>query len=106
MGRKVIFISYSDLQDKNQKLSDEMEKFKRKNRRLAADNEKEKVCREMDLEKEGERLRGVYQTQLEGELHKIHQEFQKIKSQINTEKNEFQGRTARCAIYLGNLIIR
>ena len=105
MGRKVYIKSYSDLQDQNQKVSDNIEKLKRENRRLIADNEKEKVCREMDLEKERERLKSLYQTELESELEKINQEFDKIKNDVNREKNEFKERTFRSKSFLNKLLI-
>jgi DNA anti-recombination protein RmuC len=99
VGRKVDITSYADLQTQNEKLVDESEKLKRENKRLIAENEKEKVCRQMDLEKERERLRGVYQSELQVELESFREEFQKIRSEVDRERNDFQVKMKQCKRY-------
>lgn len=73
-----------------------MEKVQRENRRLTAEAEKERTCRQLDLDKERERLRGVFQSELETELEGVVQEFEKIKADVLREKEDFQKRSDAC----------
>lgn len=73
-----------------------MEKLRRENKRLESGHEKEKVCRQMDLEKERERLRGVFQAELGAELEGFREEFEKIRSEVDREKGDFRQKLGEC----------
>lgn len=61
-----------------------------------AELEKERTCRQLDLEKERERLRGVFQGELEVELEGVVREFEQIKADVEKEKDDFRKRNDAC----------
>lgn len=90
------FTSYADLQNNNHKLAEDLDKLKRENKRLLAENDKERLCRQLDLQKETERLTALFQEEMHAELQAFKVEFDKIKNEILRQKDHFQETTKKC----------